>query len=142
MRKTEATNANPDLAASQTRQRDDGWQRMKECAERTDRVVKQAGWVEGQRTGDITTLGWQNHYSPKHARCYIQVSYLNHLGETNSDLPLTYYEFFDAFEQKSLAMCSDYDKSNTSMFCTIQSDAGPHFDCSACRKFVKDRMEN
>jgi hypothetical protein len=113
---------------------------MKECAERADRVAKQEGWVEGQRTGEVTTEAWQNHYSAKYGKCYIQAFYMNHAAETNANLPYFYYELYDAFEKKSLSTCSDESRSNA--FCNIENPAGPHFDCSGCRKFVKDRMEN
>jgi hypothetical protein len=131
----------PDIAAPQTTQRDDGWQRMKECAERTDRAAKQAGWIEGQRTGNITVMGWQNHYSPKYGKCYLQVNYLNQRAETNPNVPSIDYELYDAFEEKLLSSCTD-EIGKATAYCTINNDAGPHFDCNACRHFVKDRMEN
>jgi len=137
--KPDAKNPTPDLAAPQTTQRDDGWQRMKECAERVDRVAKQHGWVEGQRTGDVTTIGWQNHYSAKYGKCYIQVFNLNHAAEQNRNVPQFFNELYDGFEEKLLAMCSDHFSNGA--FCDID-DVGPHGDCGACRQFVKDRMEN
>ena len=117
------------------------WQRMKQCAEQTDRVAKRAGWAEGQRNGEVTTMGWQNHYSPKYERCYILVNYVNHRAEKNGDLPLLYDELFDAFEGGLLSVCTDAVNSKASFFCSIQADESPHFDCRACRQFAKDRME-
>src|ERR1039457_5566447 len=105
--KAEVKSTSPDLAAPQTTPRDDGWERMKECAERTDRAAKQAGWIEGQRTGNITVMGWQNHYSPKYGKCYLQVNYLNQRAETNPNVPSIDYELYDAFEEKLLSSCTD-----------------------------------
>jgi hypothetical protein len=115
---------------------------MKECAEQSDRVAKRAGWVEGRRDGDLTIMGWQNHYNPKYERCYVLVSYLNHAAKTNRDLPLLYDELFDAFEGRLLSICTDAASANARVFCSIQADDRPHLDCRACRQFAKDRMEN
>src|SRR5262249_13433567 len=119
----------------------DRWQRMKECAQQTDRMTKQAGWVAGKREGILTILGWQNHYSEKYERCYVQVNYANHAAEQNRDLAPVYDELFDAFEGKLLAICTDAKTAQSPVFCSIQDDDSPRFDCGACRRFVKDRME-
>lgn len=115
---------------------------MKECAEQTDRIAKRSGWVEGQRNGDITILGWQNHYSPKFGRCYILVNYVNNRAQKAGDLPLLYDELFDAFEGRLLSICTDFKSSKSAFWCDIQADDGPHHDCQACRQFAKDRIEN
>ena len=114
---------------------------MRECAAQTDLVAKRSGWVEGHRTGDTTIAGWQSHYSPKYQHCYVQVTYINHPAENNRDLPPLYDELWDAFEGKSLAICTDATNASASRFCTLQ-DGPSHFDCKACREFVEDRMKN
>jgi hypothetical protein len=128
-----------EVAAPQDTPRDDGWQRMKDCAAQTDRIAKQQGWVERESNGEILTR-WQNHYSPKYARCYIQVHYVNNAPGEHPNIPITSYDFIDAFEQKLLSTCSD--SFTTSALCMVTGDHRSDFDCHACRQFVKDRMEN
>jgi hypothetical protein len=134
--KAETKTPPPDVPVPQTTPRDDGWQRMKECAERADRMAKQEEWVEGKRIGDTKIEGWKNHYSAKYGRCYVQVFY------ATEDANLPYfegYDLYDAFEGAPLSLqCSENKSPSPSLFCWI--DGG--FDCNACRKFVKDRMEN
>src|ERR1035441_7761963 len=84
--KVEPKTASPGAAKSEARKEVDGYQRMKECAEQADKVVKRRGWVEGQRTGDISIIDWQNHYSPKYGRCFIQANYKNHLTQKDRDM--------------------------------------------------------
>jgi hypothetical protein len=47
------------------------WQRMKDCADQTDRESRRLGWIDEKRTG--TPIGWENHYSAKFNRCFILV---------------------------------------------------------------------
>jgi len=54
-------------ARQQEQRRTDDWQRMKECAQQSDRMAKRFDWVEGKDG----VLGWENHYSPKHGRCFV-----------------------------------------------------------------------
>ena len=140
--RAETKTAPPVSVQATTNKQPDNWQRMKECAEQTERDAKRGGWVEGQRNGNVTTTGWRNHYSPKYGRCYVVVSYMNHAAETNHALPLSYYELYDAFEARLLSTCIDAATFETNMFCSTQTDHGPSFDCRACRTFTNDRMDN
>jgi hypothetical protein len=118
---------------------------MKECAEQADRAAKQAGWIEGKRVGngegEVTIIGWQDHYSPKYERCYVHVTYINHSAATKPALPLLFDELYDAFERRQLSMCADVTAKQTTVFCTVQGTDGAKFDCHACREFVNDRMD-
>jgi hypothetical protein len=115
---------------------------MKECAERADRLAKQKEWVEGKRIGSTKIEGWQNHYSAKYGRCYVQVFYEDHATENGDIVYFEEYDLYDAFQGTPLSRCSN--ESRSSVLCWIDGDANlPHIlDCSDCRKFVKDRMEN
>ena len=128
--------------ATDVRPKGEDYQRMKDCAEQTDRIAKRSGWVEGRRTGDTTIFGWTNHYSPKYGRCYILVNHLNHPTKDLKGFPLTYDELFDAFEGRLLSTCTDAKTSEASWFCSIQDDDRLPGDCRACRQFAKDRMGN
>jgi len=123
------------------------WQRMKDCAEQTDRMLKRAHLEEGQRIGaDTTITGTQNHYSPKYERCYIQVFVSHNLkgnieAQVKKGVPLVSYDLYDGFEGKFLSSCTDMPQINHSFFCSIEGNSGnPSWDCSACAKFTKDRM--
>ncbi len=122
------------------------WQRMKECAEQTEKMAIRAGWKDGQRTGDFTNLGWDNHYSPKYERCYIRVTYMRDavLEEVRDLLPLFYDELYDAFEGKLIATCTDTPapKGEASLFCRIEHDESTWGKCQRVRQFIKDRMTN
>ncbi len=134
--KAETKTPPPDLVVPHAVHQYDSWERMKECTEQVDRIAKEEGLVEGEGSSIAIILSWQNHYSPKYERCYMQVTVL--YTEKNSKLSYVYNEVYDAFEKKRLSMCSDSDKG---YFCGIE-DSGSPSDCNACRKFVKDRMEN
>jgi hypothetical protein len=139
--KAETKSSPPDLPAPQATQRDDGWQRMKECAERADRMAKQKEWVEGKRIGSTKIEGWQNHYSAKYGRCYVQVFYEDHAVENANIVYFEEYDLYDAFQGMPLSRCSN--ESRSSVLCWIDGADLPQFlDCSDCREFVKDRMEN
>lgn len=117
----------------------DNWERMKECAAQTDSLAGREGWVRGDTKSHVTTEDWSNHYSPKYERCYVEVSYRNHLAEKDKDLPLLYFELWDAFEGKLVASCTNASTAGASIVCESESKFG---DCRACRQFVKDRMNN
>jgi hypothetical protein len=120
----------------------EAWQRMRECAEQTDRIAKRAGWVEGKRTGDLTIMGWRNHYSPKYGRCFVIVSYMSHSAENAENQPPLFYELYDAFEARLLSICTDAISYSTSTFCSIPTGHAPSWDCAECRQFANDRMDH
>jgi hypothetical protein len=116
---------------------------MKDCAEQTDRFAKRAGWIEGHREGDVTVLGWRNHYSPKYEKCYVLVSYENHAATKDGSIPLLYDELYDAFEGRLASMCADARNQSPTAFCTIQeADDTQPGNCHACQLFSKDHMSN
>ena len=113
------------------------WNRMMQCATRADQWTASIGLAEGQRKGNVETLGWENHYSPKYERCYLLVSYVSRGGkaEPPGDT-ISYKELWDAFERKLLATCAA--QIGASGFCSIEGQKS--FDCAACRQFIDDRM--
>lgn len=129
--------ASPSTPGADAKKGEDSWQRMKDCAEQTDRVAKQFGWA-----GASGIMGWRNHYSSKYGRCYILVTYKNHEANKNPDLPPIYDELFDAFEHRTLSICTDATTPRANLFCSIQADPSTQFDCGTCRKFTKDRMDD
>ena len=72
---------------------------MKECAEQAARFVREPDPLQDQ------LAGWQNHYSPKHNRCYVAISHWNKEAKKNPKLPLTYDSLYDAFEGRLLVFC-------------------------------------
>jgi hypothetical protein len=69
----------------------------------------------------------------------VKLTWANPKAEENSDLPSTYYEMWDAFEEKLLAICTDESTKGAGFFCTVQDEE--HFkNCGHCRAFIKDRM--
>jgi hypothetical protein len=67
---------------------------------------------------------------------------VNAEAKKNRDLPEITDALFDAFEGRLLAMCTDLPTAKAKSFCTVQGDDGPKFDCTACRQYVNDRMQN
>jgi hypothetical protein len=113
----------------------DNWQRMKECTARVDLLARREKW-----SADKTILGRESHYSEQFRRCFLKLSHRNpEAAKDPSLLPSVYYELWDPFEEKLLAICTDAAVTGNGMFCTIQDQE--HFrDCGVCRAFVKDRM--
>jgi len=130
--------ARQEQARQQEQKRADDWQRMKECAQQTERMAKQEGWVQGKDG----ILGWQNHYSPKYGRCFVSMSFMDESAKKDPDWPLLYDELIDAFEGRTLAMCTDAQVSKARFLCNVQDPAGPTGDCGACRQWIEDRMRH
>lgn len=124
------------LAKPEEPAKTDDWQRMKECAQQAERMVKRFEWVEGK---DGLT-GWENHYSPKFGRCFVAASFTNDAAKKDRELPVLYDQLFDAFEGRLLAICTDAIVPKANFFCTVQDEAGPKFDCGGCRQYVQARM--
>ncbi len=122
----------------QARQQEQNWQRMKECAQQSDRMVKRFDWVEGKDG----LLGWENHYSPKHGRCFVAASFMNKDAKKDPKLPMLYDQLFDAFEGRLLAICTDARVSAANVFCSVEDGTGPKFDCGGCRQWIEDRMRH
>ena len=114
----------------------DNWNRMNECAAQADKVASRA-----RLDSDKAVLGRQNHYSPANGHCHIEISYLNSEARKNPGLlPETYYELWDAFEERLLSTCTDGPVSGKGAFCNIQDRDQGFVDCEVCRSFVRDRM--
>ena len=124
-----------EIKAERSGQPKDDWQRTKDCAEQAYRIIKE--------NPEPLRLGWENHYSPKYGLCFVDVSYSNPDAKKYKGAPYFFEELYDAFERRLLTICSrDMHISNDNPFCSIQTGPPPHFDCSACRAFIRERMEN
>jgi hypothetical protein len=119
----------------------DNWQKMKDCAEQTDRILKRGHLEEGQRIDEHTSVtGAENHYSPKYNQCFVKIFFLDRQADIKKGIPFVRYDIYDAFEGKGLASCTEDGRiSNDSPFCSVGDTLG---NCAACREFAKDRMNN
>lgn len=129
------------VSAAPAKAKESGWQRMKDCAEQVERRAKQAGWVEGKSDGLATVTEVQNHYSAKHDKCYVLVTYRNH--DDSGQQPMFFDRMYDAFEARELAMCTtEVFAKFAKSFCRIDDRAVPTpFDCEGCRNYIADHME-
>ena len=112
------------------------WQRTKDCTERVDFLARRDRW-----NADKLLLGKESHYSPTFERCFVKLSRMN--DEAKKDptyLPTTYYELWDAFEEKLQAVCTDDSRTGGGTFCSVQDDKQHFRDCDYCRSFTKERM--
>jgi hypothetical protein len=131
-----------DAAVAEQRKTDD-WQRIKECAQQAERFVKDWEKVPKgmeEQAKSVQLLGWQNHYSPKYGRCYIQLS-IHTDSKMASNVPEIHEEMFDAFEGRSLASCTSPLMKNAHLMCFV-SDRNIGGDCNACRQYIDDHMNN
>jgi hypothetical protein len=125
----------------------DNWQRMKDCAEQADRLLRRLRMVEGSNeTSSAPThhpyyfvAGTQSHYSPRFERCFLRIDLDLDLkaaresvrsGTFGKTFPPNYWVIYDAFEGTQLSMCN----GEVTSFC----HSG---DCSACMKFTDERMK-
>jgi hypothetical protein len=114
------------------------WQRMMECSEHVNRILKR----EHLDRGSSTLLGTEYHYSSKYNRCFLRFSYSNPRAKDNPAVPTFYYELWDANEEKLLSICTDQSVSGGGTFsCTVQ-DKDTFRKCDVCRECVHDRMTN
>ena len=113
------------------------WARMKECTEQVDKVAKR-----NKVDDDPRLMGRQSHYSPQFQRCYVQISYRNPAGNANpATIPSTYYELWDAFEERLVATCNDiFSVMKAGAFCNIQEGDVGFVGCNVCQNFIKERM--
>ncbi|PYR35416.1 MAG: hypothetical protein DMF89_15710 [Acidobacteria bacterium] len=59
----------------------------------------------------------------------------------NSKDPLTYYELWDAFEERLVATCNDvFSVMKAGAFCNINEGDVGVVGCNVCQRFVKERM--
>ncbi len=116
----------------------DLWLRTKECADQADRVAARNRWNEDSHQSSTVPAGWFNHYNAKLQRCFMRLDYLNREFKSNH-LPYTYYEMYDAFENRRVAVCTDSPMENSGTFCDIGDTPTP---CPQCRSFVRDSMAN
>jgi hypothetical protein len=112
----------------------DNYSRMKDCTARVDQLAERHGWAT-----DRSLLARESHYNAQRQRCYVKLTLANLAAKEKKELPGIYYELWDAFEEKLLALCTDESTRRAGAFCTVQDKE--HFrDCGYCRSFVKDRM--
>jgi hypothetical protein len=113
------------------------WARMKECTEQVEKVAKRT-----KLDDDPRLMGRQNHYSLNFQRCYVQISYRNPAGAANpATIPTTYYELWDAFEERLVATCNDvFSLMEAGAFCNIQEGEIGFVGCRVCQDFIKTRM--
>jgi hypothetical protein len=120
----------------------DSWQRMKQCAEQAETMAKSVKFVEGERSGNLQTLTWENHYSPKYDRCYIKISYAHYIPNKNA-IRGTHEELWDVFERRRLSSFTDINGPEQELFCDIPTDDKvARHQCAACLQFIKDHMDN
>ncbi len=120
------------------------WERTRECAAQADRLIERSGWKEGERSGSVTFTGYENHYSPKYQRCFVQRFFTDsqlRLPQSVGD-PLPFSsELYDAFEGRFLATCATSQIDAKNIGCNVFGQEHSQFDCAACRRFIDDRME-
>ena len=133
--------------------RTDDLQRIKDCTEQSDRMVKRNRWIEGQLAdgmylfGEVTFTGWESHYSPKYKRCYLRATFFT--SEAPDD-KISFHHLYDAFEGRLLAICNDGSLGIAKLFCSIEEKVTSDLitpdrhsgDCEQCRSFVADRWNN
>jgi hypothetical protein len=121
------------------------WERMRECAAQADKFLRDAGWSEGKRYGDVTFMGSQNHYSAEYERCFVLASFQDRTAKGGPGFapPSLYEELWDAFESRELASCTPgltyADNQGRNIVCTIQ-EKDSRFNCNVCRQFIDQRM--
>jgi hypothetical protein len=116
------------------------WQKMKDCSAQTDRIASRYGWSEWHKTDEIILVRWQNHYSPKYGRCFIQVFYMNSPEKKDPELPTAFSVLHDAFEYREVASCaSDFPSWKRSFLCMIGDKIQT---CGECCQFIEERMNN
>src|SRR5579864_3869703 len=113
--------------ANKTNPTQDTWERSRECAAQSEKVVSEYD-REGQPKGFPKTV-WQNHYSPKYNRCFLQIF---SFPANNPAARMTTLQ--DAFERSTLAV---WDVANS--HCEIDADK---VQCAKVFEFIADHMKN
>lgn len=120
-------------AAVTSTSKEDARNRMKECTARVDLIASRDGMDSNK-----IIIGRQSHYSPAFGRCYLRINYINEEANNNPDVPLNYYELWDAYEDSLLSICTDGPTTGHGVFCNIEGRG--FVKCSVCQTFVKERM--
>jgi hypothetical protein len=111
----------------------DNWQKMKDCAEQTDKVA-----TDYQRRkmpmGAIPGSNWANHYNAKENRCYMELWYSTIGNDPGSRAvrDVSVHALEDAFDRKTVAMWADNG-------CEIN---GENADCAKVQQFIDEHMKN
>lgn len=125
-----------------TTEKVNNWGRTKQCAERADKMIKAGGWNATNPADTLELFGYQNHYSPKYQRCYIELSI--HQKNPTDAIPGQWVELYDAFESKNLATCvSEFATEQQKLMCSVDrpdSDSS-RVSCSVCDAFINDHMQ-
>jgi hypothetical protein len=127
-------------AAPKNTNTNDDWQKSKECAEQSEKVMKEKG--EFYRF-------WRNHYSPKYNKCFIEDSTRVPGEGAGRDYPELTVELIDAFERTHLAQ---WVSETTKPAEPPRADgvAGPlqchigyqRVDCAKAIAFISEHMKN
>lgn len=135
------SNERAQSATIQEQPKKDNWQRMKECAEQAERMIKSQGIVFGKRDGDFTKTGYEDHYSQKYERCFMTISTMNSAAGTPGHTePAFTTDLYDAFEGKHLAT-SGY-TIELWAGCYIEGMPKSNSNCLEAGAFIDDRMQN
>ena len=105
---------------------------MKDCAARADKLAKAHGW---RSDSEKAPTDYENHYSPKYRRCYVE-------QQTNDARGIN-RALWDAFENHVLAsIFFHHVDSPTENTCRIYNADHEIRDCDVTRKFIDDHMSN
>lgn len=120
------------VSASSIKQ--DGWQKMKECADQAERVS-----ADYQRLklpmGATPGSNWADHYNTRENRCFIELWYVTIGSDRSRPLTIrnvTVHALQDAFERKTIAQWADNG-------CEIGDQ---ETDCTKTLEFISEHMKN
>jgi hypothetical protein len=116
--------AQPPAKKTAPQAKSDTWERSKECAAQSEKLVSEYD-KDGQARGFPKTV-WQNHYSAKYARCFLKI-----FSTPTSRRMMTLQ---DPFERSTVAV---WDLENS--YCEIESEKA---DCGMVFDFIADHMKN
>ncbi len=116
------------LCFGQTAAKRGTWDKSKQCADQAAKVM-----ADAHTPSDGEYYNWNNHYSPKYNRCFIEIRLI-------SDKPLIVNistELQDAFERRRLAYVTN--AAIAVPYCNIEGDDVP---CPRVRDFIAEHMRN
>jgi hypothetical protein len=100
------------------------WERSKECAAQSERVVSE--YDKADQARGFPKTAWQNHYSPKYEKCFLKI-----FTTSTSQRMMTLQ---DPFERSTVAV---WDLGHS--YCEIESEKA---DCGMVFDFIADHMKN
>jgi len=122
------------------------WEKTKQCADQAEKVM-------ASKTRELPSeefLRWNNHYSPKYDRCFIEIRHMLRIVSPNAkhdgvvftgQTGLIGTELQDAFERKSMAWIDPEadGKSLNKRYCKLDDETA---DCGKTQNFVAEHMKN